>query len=57
MDLPEVVSRLRKDRGGMMEFPINYMFIHKVLTMYSIEHGTCSCSRACAVWHRIEQPC
>lgn len=55
-DIAQIVQTLREDRAGMVMTPDEYAFIHKVVTMYSLEllttelsseeaahtrHGTC----------------
>jgi len=38
VDLGNIVSVLREDRAGMVQSPVEYTFMHKVLTMHSIQH-------------------
>jgi protein tyrosine phosphatase len=37
VDIAQIVSRLREDRAGLVMTPDEYQFIHKVVTMYSLE--------------------
>jgi len=38
VDLGKIVEVLREDRAGMVRSPVEYAFMHKVLTMHSIQH-------------------
>lgn len=38
VDLAGIVGQLRADRAGMVQRPVEYVYMHKVLTMYSIQH-------------------
>jgi hypothetical protein len=37
VDIAKIVKNLRQDRAGLVMSPTEYMFIHKVVTMYSLE--------------------